>query len=250
MKPIKKLSAVDEVFNHLFDQISNGALPEGYKFPTQDIMAEEFGVSRSTIREAINKLNVLGCLTAKPGVGTIVAKSSTVGVLSNIGQYRFLNNIDVREFMEARLYLEQAGTKLAVQKATPEDVNKLQRILIGQGEAIATGDKEAISRLDIEFHRAIVESGKNVVIREFLDIIWDGLLLFITEVVTNLKTSASRAYNYHSAILKHLTDRDVKKAEITMIRHLHDVASNIETHFPEYAGLTDIFKHHLPPESD
>ncbi|MDR0620900.1 MAG: FadR family transcriptional regulator [Deltaproteobacteria bacterium] len=248
LKPIKKLSAVDEVFNYLFEQISNGELPEGHRFPTQDAMAEEFGVSRSTIREAINKLNVLGFLTAKPGVGTIVAKSSPTDVLSSIAQYSFLNNINVREFMEARLYLEEAAIKLAVEKATAEDVLKLQHILIGQGEAIARGDKAAISRLDIEFHRAIVESGNNMVIREFLNIIWDGLMLFITEVVTNLKTSASRAYNYHSTILKHLSDRNVKMAELTMIRHLHDVSSNIETHFPEHIGLTEIFKHHLSPE--
>jgi GntR family transcriptional repressor for pyruvate dehydrogenase complex len=248
LKPIKKLSAVDEVFNYLLEEISSGHLPQGHRFPTQDIMAEEFGVSRSTIREALNKLNILGFLTAKPGVGTIVSRNSTAGVLSSIGQYHFLNNINVREFMEARLYLEVAAIKLAVQKATADDIMKLQHILIGQGEAIAERNEEAITNLDIEFHRAIVESGQNMVIREFLDIIWDGLTIFITEVVSHLHSSASRAYNYHSNILKHLSDRNPQKAEMNIIRHLHDVSSNIEDHFPEHAGLVDIFKYHLPKE--
>ncbi|MDR1111193.1 MAG: FadR family transcriptional regulator [Deltaproteobacteria bacterium] len=245
LKPIKKLSAVDEVFNNLFEQISGGHFPEGYRFPTQDVMAEEFGVSRSTIREAINKLTVLGFLTAKPGVGTIVARNSTAGVLSSISQYYFMNDINVREFIEARLYLEKAAIKLSVQKATGEDIKKLHHLLMGQGQAIAEDDKETMTRLDVDFHRAIIESGRNTVILQFLDIIWDGLYQFISAVTKNLNTSASRAFSFHSSIIKHIADRDLEKAEMTMVRHLHDVASNIETHFPGHAGLTDIFRHDL-----
>ncbi|MDR0354602.1 MAG: FadR family transcriptional regulator [Deltaproteobacteria bacterium] len=242
LKPIKKLSAVDEVFNYLFEQISAGKMPDGHRLPTQDAMAEEFGVSRSTIREAINKLTVLGFITAKPGVGTIISNNSASEMLSSLGQYYFLQHINVREFLEARLYLERAAIKLAVQRATDEDVKKLNQILMGQGEALAADELALFSKLDVEFHRAIIESGRNTVLLQFLGIILDGLSQFITEVVINLNTSASRAFNFHCAILKHISDRNMEKAEKTMIKHIHDVSSNIETHFPEHAGLTSLLQ--------
>jgi GntR family transcriptional repressor for pyruvate dehydrogenase complex len=245
MKLIKKLSAADEVFNRLFEDISSGKLEEGHRFPNQDTMAEEFGVSRKTIREAINKLTVLGFLTAKPGVGTIVAKSSASEVLTSIGQYYFLQNINVQEFIEARLYIEKVAIRLAVQRATDKDIAKLQRILIDQGEAIASNQVELFSKLDIEFLRALIESGQNELLLQFLDIIWDGLAQFITEVCVHIRDSVARAFNFHNVIIKHLTDRDMAKAEKTMIYHIQDVAINIETHFPQHKGVTDVFKFEL-----
>lgn len=242
MKPIKKLSAADEVFNRLFQDISSGKLGEGHRFPNQDAMAEEFGVSRTTVREAVNKLTVLGFLTAKPGVGTVVAKSSPSEVLTSIGQYYFLQHINVQEFVEARLYLEKVAIRLAVQRATDQDVAKLQRILLDQGESIAVGDTRLFSELDVEFHRALIESGKNELLMQFLDIIWDGLREFITAVCVHLRDSVARAFTFHNTIVKTITDRDIVKAEKTMVSHIRDVAVNIETHFPEHRGLTELFK--------
>jgi GntR family transcriptional repressor for pyruvate dehydrogenase complex len=240
VKPIRKLSAVDEVFNYLLDRISSGGFQEGHRFPTQDVMAEEFGVSRSTIREAINKLTVLGFLSAKPGVGTIVVNNSPTGYKNNLGQYIFLKSFDVKEFMEARLFLEKASIKLAVQKVSPADTLKLNEMIIQQGNALAVNDTVLFSHLDSEFHKAIVEISKNQVLMKFLDIIWDGLSQFIDEV-TNLQSAADNAYVFHTKIVGFINDRNWEMAERTLILHLMDVAQNIENHFPEHKGLRQIF---------
>ncbi|MDR1922254.1 MAG: FadR family transcriptional regulator [Candidatus Adiutrix sp.] len=241
-KTITKLSAVDEVFNYLHQRIASGELPEGHRFPTQDLMAEEFGVSRSTVREAINKLTLLGFLSAKPGVGTIVVNSSASGYVSAVGQHIFLKSTDVIEFMEARLYLEQTAVKLAVRRASKEDIKNLNRMLIEQGRNVGDGDR--FSRLDSEFHRALIEISQNKVMMQFLGLIWDGLSQFITEV-TRIKTAASHAYVFHARLVKHITDRNLEKAELTLVEHLHDVAVNIEEHFKEHAGLSQVFKTEL-----
>jgi GntR family transcriptional repressor for pyruvate dehydrogenase complex len=240
-KPIRKLSVVDEVFNYLYDRISSGELKEGHRFPTQDVMAEVLGVSRSTIREAINKLTVLGFLSAKPGVGTIVVKNSPSGYINGLGQYIFLHSINVKEFMEARLYLEKASMKLAVQRASAEDILKLNNILMEQGEALASDDTSLFSALDSEFHKAIVEISKNQVMMKFLDIIWDGLSQFIDEV-TSLQSAASNAFVFHTSIVRYLSERDLQMAENTLIMHLRDVALNIENHFKEHVGLRTLFE--------
>jgi GntR family transcriptional repressor for pyruvate dehydrogenase complex len=239
-KPIRKLSAADEVFNYILDGINSGDFKEGHRFSTQDIMAEELGVSRSTIREAINKLTILGYLSAKPGVGTIVVNNSPTGSVNSFGQFIFLNSIDVKEFMEARLYLEKASIKLAVQRASPEDILKLNQMLIAQGQALAGNDSGLFSKLDSEFHKAIVEISKNKVLMKFLDIIWDGLSQFIDEV-TSLQSAASHAFSFHTSIVRYLSERNLQMAERSLLLHLRDVAMNIEEHFTERKGLCRIF---------
>ncbi|MDR2946367.1 MAG: GntR family transcriptional regulator, partial [Candidatus Adiutrix sp.] len=70
IESIRKMSAVDEVFQAIYSRILSGEFPEGHHFPSQITMAESFGVSRPTIREAVNRLKQLGLLASKPKVGT------------------------------------------------------------------------------------------------------------------------------------------------------------------------------------
>ena len=78
------MSMADEVFKILHDRIVSGELKPGEKLPSQDELAKQFGVSRNTIREAIYKLTVIGLLSTKQGVGTIVEVSNASGYVASI----------------------------------------------------------------------------------------------------------------------------------------------------------------------
>ena len=69
---IKRISVSEEIFNILHKKIISGEYSPGDKLPSQDKLAEQYHVSRNTIREAINKLTVMGLLSSKQGVGTVV----------------------------------------------------------------------------------------------------------------------------------------------------------------------------------
>lgn len=237
---IRKTSAVDEVFLALRERIANGELPVGHRFPPQEILAERMGVSRSTIREAINKLTVLGLLAAKPGVGTMVVADSSGASLSALGQHLFLKSAEVAQFMEARLYLEKAAIRLAILKATDAELASLDILLTEQDRACQNGDCDLFSTLDAQFHRTIIEISNNQVLRRFLGLIWDGLSQFIREV-TALQSAVENAIHYHRRLVRHLQARDLAQAETTLLEHLQDVALNIERNLGQDIGLGEMF---------
>jgi GntR family transcriptional repressor for pyruvate dehydrogenase complex len=239
---IRKTSAVDEVFLSLHEGIVKGELPVGHRFPPQEILAEQMGVSRSTMREAINKLTMLGLLAAKPGVGTtVVADTPGASVTAVVGQHLFLKSEEVAQFMEARLYLEKAAIRLAILKATDAELAGLEGLLAGQEEACRNGDGARFSVLDARFHRTIIETSNNQMLMRFLELIWDGLSQFIREV-TFLKSAVENAVHYHRLLVHRLRARDLALAEATLLEHLKDVALNIERNIGHDIGLGGMFK--------
>ncbi len=240
-KIIRKTSAVDEVFLALRGRIAKGELPVGHRFPPQEVLAGQMGVSRSTIREAINKLTVLGLLAAKPGVGTMVVADSSGASLSALGQHLFLKSGEVAQFMEARLYLEKAAIRLAILKATDAELAGLDALVAEQDRACRNGDCDSFSALDAQFHRTIIEISNNQVLRRFLGLIWDGLSQFIREV-TALQSAVENAIHYHRRLVRHLKARDLAQAETTLLEHLQDVALNIERNLGQDIGLGEMFK--------
>lgn len=244
MNIIRKTSAVDEVFQVIQERITKGELPLGHRFPPQEVMAEQLGVSRSTIREAINKLTMLGFLAAKPGVGTTVVGDGSTALSSALSRHIFLNSDQVPQLIEARLYLEKAAVRLAIIKADDHDLEVLETLLARQHEACAQGDFALFSDLDARFHRQIVESSKNQMLLQFLGLIWDGLSRFILEV-TMLQSAAEHALHYHRRLLDQLQARDLARAENILVEHLQDVALNIERNIGQDIGLKPLFRQEI-----
>ena len=79
VKPIQKASATTQVFEALYEMIATGRYARGQKLPPQDELAKQLGVSRNTLREAINKLSAMGLLRARQGVGTVVEPPARAG---------------------------------------------------------------------------------------------------------------------------------------------------------------------------
>ncbi|MDR1046012.1 MAG: FadR family transcriptional regulator [Candidatus Adiutrix sp.] len=244
MRLIRKTSAVDEVFQVIQKRIVNGELAVGHRFPPQEVMAEQMGVSRSTIREAINKLTTLGFLAAKPGVGTMVVGDGPDNLVSALGQHIFISSAEVPQFVEARLYLEKAAVRLAVLKAGDEELKRLEDLLPRQKEVCRKGNTELFSELDSQFHRAIIESSHNQMLMRFLGLIWDGLSQFISEV-NRLQSAAENALHFHQLLVKYLLARDLAGVERTLVEHLQDVALNIERNIGKDIGLKAMFRQEM-----
>ncbi|MDR2946879.1 MAG: FCD domain-containing protein [Candidatus Adiutrix sp.] len=244
MAVIKKISAVDEVFQLLQRRIADGDLPLGHRFPPQEVMAEQLGVSRSTIREAINKLTLLGFLAAKPGVGTTVVGNGSTALSSALSSHIFLSSGTAPQLIEARLYLEKAAVRLAVLKADEGDIAGLENILARQAASCRQGDLTLFSELDASFHRRIVESSKNPMLLQFLALIADGLSRFIMEV-NLLQSAAENALHFHRLIFKHLAARDPVRTENVLVEHLQDVSHNIERNLGQDLGLKAMFRQEI-----
>ena len=223
----KRISATDEVFGALHDRIMSGRLKPGDKLPPQDKLAQQFGFSRNTVREAINKLTVMGLLTAKQGVGTIVNITSSSAYVASLSDHLLLQPATVRDFIEARAIIEVASVGLAVQRADAAAIRELEQNLGKARETAARGDIDAFVPLDVGFHRLLAKASGNKVVLQFLETVVDLLSNFITEVA-HLPNAIQNACAFHTELVELIRARDGEGAKAKMTEHLWDVVHNIE----------------------
>ncbi|MCE5335592.1 MAG: FadR family transcriptional regulator [Desulfobacteraceae bacterium] len=224
---IRRMSAADEAFKALHDLIMSGQLKHGDKLPPQDELARQFGVSRNTVREAINKLTVMGLLTARQGIGTLINISSPSAYMASLSDHLLLQPGTVRDFMEARVIVEVAMVRLAVLRATPDTLGELEVNVKKQKEALRKGSVDNFIALDVEFHLCLGKTSGNKVLMQFHGALTDLLGKFIREV-SLLPRATQNAFAFHRDILKSISARDADGAERKVLEHLHDVVKNIE----------------------
>jgi GntR family transcriptional regulator, transcriptional repressor for pyruvate dehydrogenase complex len=228
VKPIQKASATTQVFEALYDMIATGRYACGQKLPPQDELAKQLGVSRNTLREAVNKLSAMGLLRARQGVGTVVEPPSPGGYMSTLSGQFLLDPLSVREFIEARICIERNAVRLAVARAGPEDLERLRNILMLQDRAIKNHDIAEFTRHDAAFHLELTRICGNRVLLKFLQTIHDMLQRFIGEVAA-LPGAIDDALQFHTRVADAIAEKDPDQAEQLMVRHLFDVVRRIES---------------------
>jgi GntR family transcriptional repressor for pyruvate dehydrogenase complex len=227
VSPIKKSSATTKVFEALYKMIATGQYRRGQKLPPQEELARQFGVSRNTLREAVNQLSAMGLLSSQQGVGTVVEPPSPGGYLSSLSGQFLLDPLSVREFIEARICIERNAVRLAVARAGSEDIARLMASLEHQRRALKRGDTAEFTRHDAAFHLELTEICGNRVLLKFLQTIHDMLQRFIGEVA-QLPGATQDALEFHSRVTKAIAAGDADRAEREMVLHLFDVVRRIE----------------------
>lgn len=224
---IRRLSAADEAFKALHDMIMSGQLIHGDKLPSQDKMALQFGVSRNTIREAINKLTVMGLLTVRQGVGTVINITSPSGYMASLSDHLLLQPTTVRDFLEARVVIEKATVRLAVMRADAKVIANLEANLTKQKEAVRKSNIMAFVEQDVLFHITLAKASGNRVLLQFLETVTELLGRFIKEV-SLLPGAIQNALAFHKELLRLMRAGDAEGAERKVVEHLYNVAKNIE----------------------
>ena len=228
-RSVKRTSAADEIFHILHERILSGELKEGDRLPSQDKLGKQLGVSRNTVREAIYKLTVMGLLKAMQGVGTVVCSTTSTPYMASLTEHLLLQPATVREFLEARIYVERATVRLAAARTDTAELEQMKEMLAAQRKAFENSDLQEFSRLDADFHLALAHASRNRVLERFLEVIRDMLNRFILEV-SNLPEAVEKAISFHEAILVQISAHDEDAAEDMIRRHMADVVKNIENH--------------------
>lgn len=227
---IRRTTASDEVFKALHGLILSGELKPGDKLPPQRELAQRMDVSRGTLREAVHKLVALGLVTPRQGVGTLILKDGNpLRYMSSLEDHFLLDGISARDFLEARLIIETAVTRLAVERATDQERASLEELIQRQQRAAQQGTLEEFSQLDTDFHLALARASGNRVLARLEETVLDLLRQFIRKV-SALPGAVEDALKFHSRILHALRNRDSHEAEQLMASHLADVARRIQDH--------------------
>jgi GntR family transcriptional regulator, transcriptional repressor for pyruvate dehydrogenase complex len=228
LRPIKKTSTTTKVFEMLHEMIATGQFRRGDKLPPQNELARQLGVSRNTLREAVNKLSTMGFVVSRQGVGTVVESPSPDGYLTGLSGQFLLDPLSVREFIEARICIERATVRLAVKRARPKDFSQIRDILEEQQKALHRADGADFTLHDTAFHLKLAKMSGNRVLHKFLETVQDMLHRFIGEV-SQLPGAIEDAFAFHTRVSEAIAAKDADMAEKLIAQHLFSVVRHIES---------------------
>jgi GntR family transcriptional repressor for pyruvate dehydrogenase complex len=192
----------------------------GDKLPAERELAELLGVSRSSIRDAIRRLELMGLVEPRQGAGTVVREISPdalVNPLANVIQHK---RQLVGELLDFRRMLEPPLAARAATHASAEDVAAMEEILRRQSAKVRGGDV-AVEE-DSEFHYRIAMASGNSVVLKVVDIVMD-LLRETRERSLQSQGRPQKSLAGHRRILSAIRRRDPAAAQAAMRQHIADV---------------------------
>jgi GntR family transcriptional regulator, transcriptional repressor for pyruvate dehydrogenase complex len=160
----------DVIADHLTSYISSERLKPGDRLPTETALAEQFGVSRLSLREATKALEFLGIVASKPGVGMTVGSVDLDRVTSYLGFHPGLQEAPEVQLIETRIVIE-TGVLPYVMRRMQKDPSIYDRLAQIVGELRRTRDLARWVELDIAFHRRLVESSGLAPLLAFNDLL-------------------------------------------------------------------------------
>jgi GntR family transcriptional regulator, transcriptional repressor for pyruvate dehydrogenase complex len=210
----------DKVAQMMLDTILSHRLAAGDRLPSERELGEQFGVSRTVIREAVRALVAKGVIEVRSGSGLRVAAVDASTVQESMSLFLRGGTLDFEKVHEVRKMLEVHIAGLAAERATQEDLQRLTEACENMEEAVADVDEASLR--DLEFHRAIARATHNELYLILMDSIGQSLISIRRENL-GAGNSARQTLRLHRDILEHIAAHNVEGSRAAMSTHLDDV---------------------------
>jgi GntR family transcriptional regulator, transcriptional repressor for pyruvate dehydrogenase complex len=224
IEPVRKKRVAEEVANRLRVLILDGTFPPGQALPAERALAEWFGVSRGSIRDAFRTLETLGLLVTRHGQGTFPQELDVdrlVAPLASVLSYHYeLQD----ELLDVRLIFEPAVARVAATRVTDEDLADLERILDAQRRKVKAG-RSSLAEVTA-FHHVLARATRNRVVVSIMATLND-LLVESRKSRLKQKGRPSRSVLGHEAVVAALRGRDAGAAAEAMREHLDQIADRL-----------------------
>ena len=212
-----------QVAESLRELILAGKLQRGDALPPERELAERFGVSRATVREALRVLQLWGLIETRRGGGNYVSLPSLEHIVAPLSTILQHNRALQDELLDARLVFEPSVCWLAAQRRTAEDLAAIEAIIERQARRVEQG--ELAVEEDSAFHLALAEATHNRVIPRLIQTIND---LLLESRLRSLRTPdrPHRSLEGHLRILAALRAGDAEAARQAMCDHIAEIAES------------------------
>ncbi|WP_341222334.1 FadR/GntR family transcriptional regulator [Polaribacter atrinae] len=211
----------DSIIKGIKELINYKNLEPGDKLPSERMLSEKFVVSRSNVREAIQKLEFYGLLKSIPQSGTFVANIGVIAMNGMIDDILRLEKSGFKSLVETRILLELKTVRLAALRRTDDDLLKIEEALEAYKEKVLNGE-DAVQE-DLLFHLAIAKACRNSTMNAFM-------LIVTPEIITNFKEHhvcdadlAHRGIADHQAIFEAIKAKDPQMAKLKMKEHFREL---------------------------
>jgi GntR family transcriptional repressor for pyruvate dehydrogenase complex len=230
MYQFKRGNLSNQVVDLLQQRIAEGQYAPGEKLPSEHVLLEEFGVSRTVVREAIASLRARGLVSAKHGVGVFVERQEPNGLHLNIEDPSVVQ--DAVAILELRIALEMEASALAAARRQDAHLDDMRNAIDKMSTAIANGENGV--EHDLAFHRAIAESTGNPHFLKLFNYL--GELLLPRTRLRTAGLSGTSAQDYldringeHRQVLAAIERGDSEAARAAMRLHLMSSKQRLES---------------------
>ena len=218
----------DRVACQLLELVQERQLQPGARLPTERALAEQMGVSRTALREAIQRLSSRGVLESRVGAGTFVcahaplwheqAVAPLASLLRDDPQYRY-------DVLEARQALELSTAWYAAQRATDQDRDRIRRCFDDMLRHQQAQDAVNAARADAQFHLAIAEASHNAVLVQMMGSLFELVLGTVAQnrrlmFVHSEPGTLDRLTQQHHALMQAIIDGEPEQARAAISDHL------------------------------
>jgi GntR family transcriptional repressor for pyruvate dehydrogenase complex len=221
----------DSIASDLEKRILEGSLRAGERLPSERELAEQLGVSRPSLREALQKLASKGLVRTRQGGGTVVTDRLQA---SFVDPWRDMlsGHPDLhRDLLEFRHMVEGQAAELAAERATDVDLERIAAAHAALEHAFGQEDLAVCTRADVGFHQAIAEASHNALIAHLSASLHALVYDLVDENLRHLRGHPeqwARLGGQHRAIWEAVRDRDAARAGIAARQHIAFVRKTLE----------------------
>lgn len=212
-------SRADDVAYRILSEIRRGRYKPGDRLPTEPDLARRLGVGRTSVREGLGQLRMLGIVEVRRGVGTYVRQRQQADAQLAFHEWTATNQYEIIDLFEVRMALEASAAALAAQRTSTVDVADLMDRAQAHAQAHLGGDLSALVGTDEAFHGALVSTSQNAALQR----VYDGLVSQFREYRRKslaLEGASERSSRDHLAIVEAVRQRDPAEARAAVLRHL------------------------------
>jgi GntR family transcriptional repressor for pyruvate dehydrogenase complex len=223
VQPVRRDRLYQGIVSQIEGLLERGELKPGDQLPPERQLAEQFQVSRASVREALRSLELLGIVETRAGGGTFVRQAQPDDLARPL-QSLITRGHTLTDVIDVRGLIEPAVAERAAQNITPNELGELRQIIAAQERKVAAG--EPYVEEDTRFHEIIGTAARNELLVTVLGVIWDVLRASREEwLLTEKRAHAS--IEAHRRILAALEQHDAAAARSAAADHIHAVGEGI-----------------------
>lgn len=225
--PIKNTKVYEQVIIQIKDMIAKGILRKGDKLPSERELVDKLGVSRTSIREALRALEIIGLVESRQGEGNFIRDNFENSLFEPLSVMFMLQKSSTLEIHQVRVMIETETASLAAKNIRDKDIEVLQGFI---DKLKNSKDELERSISDKNFHYKIAECSGNFLINNILrsvSSLMDAFIVNARMVIVNESKARELLVEQHEDILQALIDRDSEGAVKAMRKHLDCIKEHL-----------------------
>ena len=222
LKPVRALprtTLTEAAFEQLIAYVVNGTWKAGDRLPPERELCRQFGIARTSLREALKAMELVGMLDSRVGDGTFVCPRSEFLSRPLLWALTGADHEELVEIMEARTAVEETLAGMAAERASPEEISGIESTVVQMRDAIADG--ASILEADMSFHLAVATAAHNEVLRNAVQLLRNITRQWLKYKVQMPNVAAS-VLKRHEAVYRAIASGKPNAARLAMRKHLEE----------------------------